>query len=419
MNCGSSPTKRSSIKHVAEISIIGAGPAGLIAAQTLAQAGHRVTIFDQMASVGRKFLLAGRGGLNLTHSEPLPDFLPRYGASQSFLAKALDIFSPDDLRAWCTSLGQDWFIGSSGRVFPTVMKTSPLLRAWLARLAALHVTIRPRMRWMGWNEQGALLFQNATHELEHVNPDATILALGGASWPRLGSDGTWVDLLLGRDIDVAPLKPANCGFIVPWSPIFRGNFIGHALHHITASFAGQIAEGEAIISDYGIEGGVIYGIGSGLRDHIEQHGEATMHIDLRPEMSHNETMRRLRAIRARESTGNTLRKALSLSPVAISLLRESTMDIPRDSEKLAGFVKAVPLRLIGTQNIGRAISSAGGIKWSALDEQLMLRRHPGLFVAGEMIDWEAPTGGYLLQACFSTGTQAARGVMNWLAARQP
>ena len=391
-----------------QIAVIGAGPAGLIAAEFLAQAGASVTIFDRMASPARKFLMAGRGGLNLTHSEPLGRFLTRYGAAESALRPAIEAFPPTALVTWCEGLGQAVFTGSSGRVFPRAMKASPLLRAALARLDSLGVALRRQHRWMGWDAMGALRF--ATPDGESVfAAEATVLALGGASWPKLGSDGGWAALLE----DVAPFRPTNMGFHVDWSPHFSARFQGMPLKRIALRFAGETLRGEAMITQQGIEGGAIYALSARLRDAIARDGSALLHLDLRPDLEVGSLAARLAGRGL--SLSNQLRKQAGLSPVAIGLVQE--VRHAGDATPLPALIKALPLRLTGAQGLERAISSAGGLRFAAIDERYMLRARPGVFVCGEMLDWEAPTGGYLLQACFSTGVAAARGATSWLTSR--
>lgn len=391
--------------------VIGGGPAGLIAAEMLAQAGASVTVYDQMPSLGRKFLMAGRGGLNLTHSEEFERFVARYAEGSAALRPLIEAFRPEDLRAWCEALGQETFIGSSGRVFPKAFKASPLLRAWLARLEGLGVRFAPRHRWQGWSDEGHLTFTNASGERLVVEADATILALGGASWPRLGSDGTWTSILEDKDVAVAPLRPANMGFTLPWSDVMRERFEGEPLKRIALTFEGVTVRGEAIVAADGIEGGAVYALSARLRDAIERDGQALLHLDLRPDLSEEALAKRLDADRKGQSASTFLRKAAGLSPLGIALLRESDPRLPVEPGALARLIKAVPLTVTGTKPLDRAISSAGGIPFSELDENLMLRRLPGVHAAGEMLDWEAPTGGYLLQAAFATGIAAAKGVL--------
>jgi uncharacterized flavoprotein (TIGR03862 family) len=385
------------------VAIVGGGPAGLMAAEVLSAAGQVVTVYDRMPSLGRKFLMAGRGGLNLTHSEPLEHFLPRYREAEGRLRPAIDAFPPRALRAWAEDLGQKTFVGSSGRVFPEALKASPLLRAWLLRLAEQGVRLALRREFLGWDESGRLRFAGRGGALEHVAPDATILAMGGASWPKLGSDGGWAGMLAARGVAVAPLRPANCGFIADWSEPFRTRFAGAPLKNIALSFEGETARGEAMVTAYGIEGGAVYALSAPLRDATTR-GRATLLVDLRPDIPAETLARRLSIPRPGQSLSNVLRKAARLSPVEINLLREATrLVVPREPERLAALIKAVPLLLLGPQSLERAISSAGGVAFEEVDESFMLRKMAGVFVAGEMLDWEAPTGGYLLQACFSTG----------------
>lgn len=401
------------------VAVIGGGPAGLMAAEVLAAGGAAVTVYDRMPSVGRKFLLAGRGGLNLTHSEDLARFLPRYGAAEPHLRAAIDAFPPDALRAWAEGLGQPTFVGSSGRVFPTAMKASPLLRAWLRRLEATDVTFKLRHRWIGWDQDGRLRFSAPAGDVSG-EADATVLALGGASWPRLGSDGAWTDAMADAGIAIAPLQSANCGFLAEWSETFRDPFEGQPLKRIALTFGDRTVRGEAIVTREGIEGGAVYAISSVVRDAIAANGAAVMSIDQRPEVSVEKLADRLSTSRGKQSFSTFLRKAAALPRVAIALLQETNpLDAPRLSSlsprELAERIKSAPLRLVGVASIAKAISTAGGIRFDAIDEHFMLTRRPGTFVAGEMIDWEAPTGGYLLQASFATGAAAARGVLAWLA----
>jgi uncharacterized flavoprotein (TIGR03862 family) len=401
-----------------EVAVIGAGPAGLMAAEVAARGGARVTVYDAMPSAGRKFLMAGRGGLNLTHSEPLPDFMTRYGAAGSRLASVIDGFTPTDLRAWSDELGQPTFIGSSGRVFPQAFKASPLLRACLRRLGDSGVSFAFRHRWMGRDADGALRF--ATPEGERlVMPKAMVLALGGASWPRLGSDGAWVELLTAKGIAIAPLRPANVGFDVAWSEIFKTRFEGQPLKGIALSFGAHVVRGEAMVTRSGIEGSGIYALSSVLREAVMADGKAVLRLHLRPDLDVGELARKLTVSRGKQSFSNFLRKAVHLSPVAIGLLQEVAVAegvqlAALAPERLAALINAVPVTLIGVAPIARAISSAGGVVFDEIDNALMLKRMPGVFVAGEMLDWEAPTGGYLLQAAFATGAAAGQGALKWL-----
>jgi uncharacterized flavoprotein (TIGR03862 family) len=391
--------------------VIGGGPAGLRAAEVLAEAGCAVTVFDQKRSVGRKFQIAGRGGLNLTHSEPTAEFLKRYGAAESVMARAFALFSPKDLVAWCHDLGFETFVGTSGHVYPKVMKATPLLRAWLKKLNRLGVTFALRHRWTGWSGD-ALAFETEGGGVVTFKPDATFIALGGASWPHLGSDGHWAEIL-ARDVALAPFRPANCGFRVAWSDGFRERHAGEPLKPVTVSFAGCTRRGEIMITKDGVEGSLIYAFGAALRDEIDVNGQATISLDLRPDLSSDEVVKRLSAPRGHRSLSNHLRKAVS--PLAASLLREGARELSPNPSVLVDRIKAMPLSLIAVGPIERAISSAGGVRLNALTGNLMLKDKPGVFVAGEMLDWEAPTGGYLLQGCFSTAVLAAQGIRDWLA----
>ncbi|MGJ4882930.1 MULTISPECIES: TIGR03862 family flavoprotein [unclassified Bradyrhizobium] len=402
-----------------QVAVIGAGPAGLMAAEVLAEGGAAVTVYDAMPSVARKFLMAGRGGLNLTHSEELCAFLSRYREAAAWLEPAIRAFPPQRLRDWCEALGEPTFIGSSGRVFPTAMKASPLLRAWLRRLATQGVRFELRHRWTGWDEAGRLTFETPAG-LRAITADATVLALGGASWPRLGSDGGWASLLAAKGVAIAPLRPANCGFTVAWSDIFRGRFEGQPLKGIALSFADRSVRGEAIVTRDGIEGGAVYALSAELREAIALEGAAILDVALRPDLATADLVKRLSAPRGKQSFSNVLRKALQLSPVAIGLLQEAAkaQGLSLSSllpDRLAALINAVPIKLTGTAGLARAISSAGGIARDELDADFMLKRLPGVFAAGEMLDWEAPTGGYLLQASFATGVAAGKGVLKWRA----
>lgn len=405
-------------KPIRDIAIIGAGPAGLIAAERLAGAGHRVTIYERMASPARKFLLAGRGGLNLTHSEPFDAFLHRYREASDWLEPALRAFPPQALRHWADGLGAETFVGSSGRVFPRAMKASPLLRAWLARLGGLGVRLASGRLWTGWDADGALTFRLASGEAETVRPDATLLALGGGSWPRLGSDGGWVPLLAGRGIAVSPLRPANGGFAVAWSRVMKERFAGQPLKRTVIRHGDEMAAGEAMIDADGIEGGAIYALSAPIREAVARDGGTAIAIDLRPDLVQPDLAARLAKRRKGETLSNHLRKAAGLAPVAIALLRDAAgAALPEAPDALAALIKAAPLRLGAPMPIARAISTAGGIVGDEVDAGFMLKRLPGVFAAGEMLDWEAPTGGYLLQASFATGVAAAAGIEAWLAGR--
>jgi len=391
-----------------QAAIIGAGPAGLMAAEILATQGVQVAVYDRMPSPGRKFLLAGRGGLNLTHSEPLPAFLDRYGPARARMEAALAALAPTEVVAWCEGLGQPTFVGSSGRVFPKAFKASPLLRAWLRRLEGLGVVLHSQHEWTGWADDGALRFANGAT----VRPDAAVLALGGASWPRLGADGGWTRLLPG--VAISPLRPANCGFEIAWSETFRSRFAGTPLKRIALVFGGRVVRGEAMISEAGIEGGAVYALSAPLRDAIAAGGPVTLGVDLRPDVALDDLRVKLDAPRKGMSLSSFLRKQAALPPVAVGLVQEARhAGVTTD---LAELIKALPLKLVAPRPLARAISTAGGLALAELDAGYMLRTRPGVFAAGEMLDWEAPTGGYLLQACFATGAAAARGVLAYLAA---
>jgi uncharacterized flavoprotein (TIGR03862 family) len=403
-----------------DVAIIGGGPAGLIAAETLAKAGHRVTVYERMPSVARKFLMAGRGGLNLTHSEEFERFVARFGEAQAWLEPLIRRFTPDDMGHWANSLGAETFIGSSGRVFPDAMKASPLLRAWLTRLEALGVTFRTRHDWHGWDEQGALLFSTPDGPVE-AKPDATILALGGASWPRLGSDGGWVKLLQARGVAITPLEPSNCGVLCDWSVHLLARHVGEPLKRVVLAIGGQEAIGEMVITRKGLEGGVIYALSGAIRAALAG-GQGQFMADLRPDLPQHAIADRLGLARKGDSLANRLRKGAGLSSGAIGLLQEHAAktgirlaDLAPNA--LARQIKALPLDFHGLSGLERAISTVGGITREACNDNLMLKTLPGVFVAGEMLDWDAPTGGYLLQASFATGIAAAEGVKDWLGAR--
>jgi len=400
------------------VAVIGAGPAGLMAADRLAAGGVLVTVYDRMPSVGRKLLLAGRGGLNLTHSEELELFLSRYGEARVFLEDAIRRFSPDALRAFSEQLGQRTFVGSSGRVFPKALKASPLLRAWLRSLQARDVGFRLRHHWRGWNDAGELMF-SGPDGLVTTKPDAAVLALGGMSWSRLGSDGEWVDVLRQQKIAIAPLKPANVGFDVAWSVRFRTDFSGEPLKNISLTFADRTVRGEAVVTHDGLEGGAVYALSAPLREAIVRDAAAVLKLALKPDLDRAALTARLAKPRGKQSLSTFLRKALGLPAVAIGLMHEAAMahgeKLPAlSSAALAELVNDLPVRLVGVRPVERAISTAGGVVFPELDAHFMLRRMPGVFVAGEMLDWEAPTGGYLLQACFATGAAAAQGALDWL-----
>ncbi|WFE89104.1 TIGR03862 family flavoprotein [Roseibium porphyridii] len=396
-----------------DVLIIGAGPAGLFAAEQLSAKGLEVTVADKMPSPARKFLMAGRGGLNLTHSEDIDVFLGRYREARNFLDPMIRAFSPNDLRDWCHSLGEETFVGSSGRVFPKSMKASPLLRAWLRRLDQRGVKLLTRHTFTGLTAEGAALLKPEGGEPKTFPCRALLLALGGASWPRLGSDAAWTPALEEHQINISRFQPSNCGFLVAWSEILKDRFAGTPLKRIALSLDGSQCSGEALLSAKGIEGGAVYALSAELREKINSNGSAELLIDLRPAMSIDTVRQKLSRPRRKQSISTFLKKALKLNPVEQALLRE-VGPLPEDPEGLAARIKALPVLCSAPYDIDRAISSAGGIALGDIDDGLMLRAQPGVFVAGEMLDWEAPTGGYLLQACFATGRQAAIGIQNYL-----
>jgi len=399
--------------------VVGGGPAGLMAAEVLSGSACRVDLYDAMPSVGRKFLMAGKGGMNLTHSEPLDAFLARYGTRRQDIAPLLAAFDPPALREWARGLGVETFVGSSGRVFPLDMKAAPLLRAWLHRLRGAGVRFHMRHRWLGWNAAGDLRFAVPDGEIA-VSAAATVLALGGGSWRRLGSDGAWVPLLAARDVAVAPLRPANCGFDVGWSEHFRSRFAGQPLKSVVASCRtadGNVQQrpGELVITDSGVEGGVIYALAAPLRDAIDTGGGATLHLDLMPGWTLERVVAAIAHPRGARSLSSHLQSRLGLKGVNAGLLREcAAKDDFGDPARLGAAIKALPVLLCATRPLDEAISSAGGVAFEALNGRLMLKSLPGVFCAGEMLDWEAPTGGYLLSACFAGGRAAGAGAVAWL-----
>lgn len=409
-----SPTR--SAPHVA---VIGGGPAGLMAAETLAAGGARVELFDAMPSVGRKFLLAGVGGMNITHSEAKAPFLSRYREREGEIAALLADFDAEALRAWIHGLGIDTFVGTSGRVFPTDMKAAPLLRAWLRRLREAGVAIHTRSRWLGWDEAGALRIATAEGE-RLVAADACVLALGGGSWVRLGSDGAWAPLLQARGVEVSPLRPANCGFeVVGWSEHLRGKFAGAPLKNVTLALDGEAPRrGEFVLTEHGVEGSLVYALSAAIRQRIEHDGRALVRLDLQPDRTLEKVEALLSKPRGSASMAKHLHRQLGLDGAKAALLRElANAEDFADMNRLARAIKALPIELVRTRPLDEAISSAGGVTFAALDERLMLRALPGTFCAGEMLDWEAPTGGYLLTACFASGRAAALGALEWLRGR--
>jgi len=391
-----------------------------MAADVVSAAGHSVVVLERMPTAGRKLMLAGRGGLNLTHSEPLEAFLGRYGAARDRIQPLLAAFSPSDLIRFAEDLGQATFVGSSGRVFPKAMKASPLLRAWLARLAARGVEIRTRHRWTGLAPDAAILVEDRGGMTVRLEADALVLALGGASWPRLGADGSWQEIFYQWGVALAPLQPSNCGVLVPWSAHIAERFAGMPLKRIAVSHEETRVRGEALITATGLEGGAIYALGPSLRQALQTAGKTLIHLDLRPDATIAELAARLAKPHGKASLANRLRKALGLDAASIALLHETGgrtggVSLPADPAVLAALIKAVPVTVTGLADLSRAISTAGGVSFAEVDETLMLRRRPGIFVAGEMLDWDAPTGGYLLQATFASGVVAGRGVIDFLA----
>ena len=396
------------------IAIIGGGPAGLMAAEHLSRAGHSVTVFEAMPTVARKFLLAGKSGLNITHAESYERFVSRFGRAAHWLRPMLDGFTPQDVRDWADGLGTETFTGTSGRVFPTVMKASPLLRAWLKRLEAQGVAVLTRHRWIGFDGNACRI--ETPHGQQTVEADAVLLALGGASWPRLGSNAVWVPWLQAQGVDVAPFRPANCGFDCSFSGTFVERFAGEPVKSVAATSAAGTTQGEFVISRNGIEGSLIYAHSSALRDALERDGTASLVLDLAPGRTVEKLTGALERQDAKASFSNRLRKGAGIEGVKAALLRELSADaVHLDARKLAETIKALPLPVVSPRPIAEAISSAGGITFDSIDENLMLKALPGTFVAGEMLDWEAPTGGYLLTACLASGRTAARGIEDWLA----
>jgi uncharacterized flavoprotein (TIGR03862 family) len=407
------------------VAIVGGGPAGLMAAEVLSQGGVKVDLFDAMPSVGRKFLMAGKGGMNITHSEPLHAFAGCYGSREKNIAPLLESFNPEALRAWIHALGIETFVGSSGRVFPREMKAAPLLRAWLHRLREAGVSFHMRHRWLGWDEHNALRFTTPDAEKAEklVQADAVILALGGGSWAQLGSDGLWVPLLEQRGASVAPLKPANCGFDTHWSEHFSSRFAGEPVKTVVLSYT-DIAgiehrkQGEIMITAGGIEGGLIYALSAGLRDKIAENGNVQIYLDLLPGKDEQQVINETAHPRGSRSMSSHLQSRLGIKGVKAGLLRELVgVEVYADPKRLGAAIKHLPLTLIAPRPLNEAISSAGGVIFETLDEQLMIRNLPGVFCAGEMLDWEAPTGGYLLTACFASGKAAGHGALNWLKSR--
>jgi len=406
------------------LAVIGGGPAGLMAAEAARAAGVEVDVYDRMGSVGRKFLIAGKGGLNLTHSDPSATFVTRYGARRAEVARWLEAFDAQALRNWAGGLGVETFVGSSGRVFPSDLKAAPLLRGWLRRLKASGVRFHRHHHWLGWNEDGALRFAADDGE-RSVRAQAAVFALGGGSWPVLGSDGAWVAAFAQRKVDIAPLVPSNCGFDVAWTPHFAGRFAGVPLKPVVVEWRDESGEparrqGEFVVTANGVEGSLIYALSASLRDAIAARGPVEIRLDLVPGRDAERLARDLAQPRNGRSFSEHLRRRAGIDGVKAGLLHEVLPKQDReDAARVASMLKSLPLRLLRPRPLDEAISSAGGVRFEALDEHLMLKAMPGTFVAGEMIDWEAPTGGYLLTACFASGRIAGEGAARWLGAAPP
>ncbi|MFM0739117.1 TIGR03862 family flavoprotein [Paraburkholderia xenovorans] len=414
----------------ARVAVIGGGPAGLMAAEALAGQRVQVDVYDAMPSVGRKFLMAGKGGMNITHSEPLEPFLDRYGARRPQIAPLLDAFGPDALRAWLHALGVETFVGSSGRVFPTDMKAAPMLRAWLHRLREAGVGFHMRHKWTGWTDdanngsgQGHALCFDTPDGAKTVTCDAVVFALGGASWPRLGSDAAWLPLMTGRDVSVAPLRPANCGFDADWSPYLRERFAGQPVKPVAITLTDidekvHNRQGEILLTETGLEGSLIYALSAAIRERILADGDLTIALDLTPGLSLERVIAEVTRPRGSRSMASHLHGRIGVGGVKLALLHEIlSKEAFADANALAHAIKALPVRLTRARPIAEAISTAGGIAFEALDQHLMIEHLPGVFCAGEMLDWEAPTGGYLLTACFASGLAAGRGAFRYLQTR--
>jgi len=407
-------------KNPIEISIIGGGAGGLMAAEALAKEGFSVTIFEYKSSVGRKFLLAGSSGLNITNSENLETFITKYGVSAKHLKKVIKNFTPQDLQNWCKDLGEETFEGSGGKVFPKSFKANTLFKAWKERLENLNIKFVLNHKWIGWNDKGENIFITADNKEVAIKSEATILALGGASWPQLGSDGSWVKILEDGQIPISPLRPSNCGFKITWSDLFKGKFSGAPLKPITVSFKGVTVQGELSIVDRGLEGGAIYALSAKIRDELEACGKAIITVDLRPDISLQNLTDNLNKPRNSMSFSNFLRKQAKLYPAAISFIFENMgKDIQKaDTAELAKIIKSVPVEIEATFPIEEAISTAGGVKFEALDENFMIKSKEGVFAIGEMLDWEAQTGGYLLQATLSMAVYMPQAIKNWQAGKK-
>ncbi|WP_374833300.1 TIGR03862 family flavoprotein [Paenochrobactrum pullorum] len=406
--------KLKSAPQIADFAIIGGGPAGLMAADYLSRHGQSVTLYERMPTVGRKFLMAGKSGLNLTHNEDFERFITRYGDRLPLLKPIIDAFTPSDLRQWADDLGAETYVGTSGKIFPKVMKASPLLRAWLNRLQEQGVVIKNRHQWLGFKD-GDHLFRTDNGDV-FIKADATIFALGGASWPKLGSDGGWQQQFFEQGVDIEPLKPANCGFDVDWSSAIKERFTGEPVKTVQASAGGQILQGEFVITPHGVEGSLIYAFSAHLRDELLQGRKAVLTLDLAPALSLQKITQSLERQNPKASLSTKLRKAVGLSPVKIALLRE----LPKltTDENIVDRIKNYPLQVERPRPIEEVISSAGGVRFNSMNSDLMLKNMAGIFIAGEMLDWEAPTGGYLLTACFATGLHSACGAMKWVKEHQ-
>ena len=395
-----------------EIAIIGGGPSGLMAADILSGNGCNVTIYERKSTFGRKFLMAGRGGLNITHSENLFNFIKKYGVNASIFKSILDGFSPKDLRDWCEKLGEKTFIGSSGRVFPRSFKASPLLRAWLMKLEKQKVIFKLNYDWQGWNKNN-LVFKTNNEDV-FIQADITLLSLGGASWPNLGSDGSWIKIFEKQGVEISPLRPSNCGFVVEWSDVFSKRFEGKSLKSVTLSFKDNKIKGEFVVTKNGVEGSSIYTLSSFMREDINLKGYAELTLDLKPDLNFEEIQKRLQKPKSKLTMTNYLRKTLNLSDVAIGLLMELSGSKKLNDltpKEITNSIKFYKLMLIKTFAIDRAISTAGGVTFNSIDDNFMLINKKNVFVAGEMLDWEAPTGGYLLQACIANGAYVANSII--------
>lgn len=403
------------------VAIIGGGPAGLMAAEVISQSGIPVEVYDAMPSVGRKFLMAGKSGLNLTHAEPLDDLLSRYGTRRAVIEPLIHAFGPQALREWATGLGIDTFVGTSGRVFPAQMKAAPLLRAWVHRLREAGVRFHMRHQWLGIAANGHLRFMTPTGETL-IRADATVLALGGGSWARLGSTGAWVPILKQHGIEVLPLKPSNCGFEVTWSEHLRTRYAGEPVKSVTLTFTDSEGvvhnkQGDFVVTQYGIEGSLVYALAAAMRDVIDSDGRAVIYLDLLPAVSKTNVAEKLAHARGKRSLSEHLRRQLHITGVKAALLHEVVpKEILTDPRQLAMMIKALPIVCERPRSIDEAISTAGGVAFTELDQHLMLKKLPGVFCAGEMLDWDAPTGGYLLTACFASGYVAGKGVVRRLKA---